>query len=948
MPNCIDDLLEFSGHALTREEATAIMDGVMRAYRKGGSVQAAEAQIRRATRDFVPGDDAVRAFERAADEDYQPSPYTPEQLAEQRLSPRDDGERVVTNTPPDLKGVKKNKRRFLKNAQPKNEGDAEALIDASGLPDESPKTNAEAWNEAAVKAHEEAVTAKEKQLRLHQLQLDANMRLSVERARLGGGIKAAREVLIGSVETNARALTNKYWATIGKEVEAFTKDPSVRAMDEQSRDTALIDAIMNNDALQQGNPFQRLAFAYLSIKNNIFTRQNVAGADIKYVKGHISQRDLWSPVRVRTFGLNARELATLAKPTTDNATRFKLRARARRNFAEYVAPHVDPSRLINPDGTAVDVIEFLEAAWDSIATGGATSSVSASQQSLAQKLGQQREVWLKDAKSFVEINKAFGRSDIYTMLHGEIERGARNIAMLESLGPNPSRGYRQLVAEATEHQATLTPGNPTKGSFTLENIWAEISGGNRLAEGGVSGIDEWNRYEVVARTMKGARNLVAVSKLGYLPLSQVTDIATFHVMARVNGLGGADEITSIIKGYRGGDVKAEMEELGLVVNAFQNDLTLRFTGDTGTGEGWTDSLGNFGYKVTGAKRMTDAMKHAAQLLISLKLAKIKKTAWENIDPRHKQMLELYRIDAEDWKIIQESKTDTIAGKEVVTPVTVGRHVPKELMGDDVDLAKRTEARIRSVEEKLYGLMSEEADTFVLTPGVYERAFMKGGTKAGTVAGDVFWRNFMLFKSFSVTMLTKIYPRIMRAQGKEWNGPAGIFTEFIILNTIAGGLALQLKTVVSGQEPKDMKDPKFWLAAFLQGGGIGIFGDFLFKSTNRFGQSIFSTVAGPVWGSASDAIVATKGNVDKAVAGEETRFIEQSAQWLHKNTPLIGTWYAKLALDHLIFLRLQEAANPGYRQRMEERVERDGGHWWYPPTEDLPSNPPNLERALGED
>ena len=41
-----------------------------------------------------------------------------------------------------------------------------------------------------------------------------------------------------------------------------------------------------------------------------------------------------------------------------------------------------------------------------------------------------------------------------------------------------------------------------------------------------------------------------------------------------------------------------------------------------------------------------------------------------------------------------------------------------------------------------------------------------------------------------------------------------------------------------------------------------------------------------------------------------------------NTPFANLFYTRAALDYLIWFRLQEAANPGYLARYEERMRRE--------------------------
>ena len=73
----------------------------------------------------------------------------------------------------------------------------------------------------------------------------------------------------------------------------------------------------------------------------------------------------------------------------------------------------------------------------------------------------------------------------------------------------------------------------------------------------------------------------------------------------------------------------------------------------------------------------------------------------------------------------------------------------------------------------------------------------------------------------------------------------------------------------GRDPRPMEGPEFWGAAFLQGGGLGIYGDFLFSDVNRFDRGLAETIAGPVVGFADDVRKLTIGNVTQAIKGEDT-------------------------------------------------------------------------------
>jgi len=63
-------------------------------------------------------------------------------------------------------------------------------------------------------------------------------------------------------------------------------------------------------------------------------------------------------------------------------------------------------------------------------------------------------------------------------------------------------------------------------------------------------------------------------------------------------------------------------------------------------------------------------------------------------------------------------------------------------------------------------------------------------------------------------------------------------------------------------------------------------------------------------------------------------------------PFNNAWYAKAALDHLIWQQVMESLSPGYLQRMRRRVAREYDQdFWYEPGKLTPSRAPNIGTAL---
>ena len=262
-----------------------------------------------------------------------------------------------------------------------------------------------------------------------------------------------------------------------------------------------------------------------------------------------------------------------------------------------------------------------------------------------------------------------------------------------------------------------------------------------------------------------------------------------------------------------------------------------------------------------------------------------------------------------------------------------------------------EAAVNHASAALLGFIDNEAKSAVIAPDIVTRATMTQGARAGTLGGEI-GRSLMLFKSFPVAMMLRNIDRI-KSLGKE-GAPIGRTAYSIALMTgltLFGALSIELKDLASGKNPRDATTRKFWGAAAAQGGGAGIFGDILYTGmggNSRAGQPNWSSLAGPVFGTAIDAANVTLGNAGQAMAGKETHAGAELLRFARQNTPFLNLWYARAAIDHMGFNDLQEQLSPGYlaRQRAAARQMGVSSYWWQPDSA-IPDQAPQLATAVGE-
>lgn len=218
--------------------------------------------------------------------------------------------------------------------------------------------------------------------------------------------------------------------------------------------------------------------------------------------------------------------------------------------------------------------------------------------------------------------------------------------------------------------------------------------------------------------------------------------------------------------------------------------------------------------------------------------------------------------------------------------------------------------------KLASYFSDRGKYAVLEPGARERAILRQGTRAGTPVGEAL-RTIMQFKAFPVAMIIKVWGREVYGGQEGAARAAGIF-HMMVASTVFGFMAMSAKDLAKGRTPRDPTDPMTWAAAFTQGGGAGIYGDFLVGKYNRFGNSALETAAGPTLSSAADIInlwAATRGGDGRAATALRIGLA---------NTPFANLFYTRPALDYLFLYQVQEALNPGFLRRMERRLKEENG------------------------
>jgi hypothetical protein len=535
---------------------------------------------------------------------------------------------------------------------------------------------------------------------------------------------------------------------------------------------------------------------------------------------------------------------------------------------------------------------------------------------LAKRLSQGRQLHFRDAGAWFEYHEQFGQRTLAESVLASFELGARNAALMRQFGTNPRAEFEADIRwmRETRRDDFALMEQLRRGEKALANRFDVLDGTARMAVN-----------EMAARIGSGWRTWQNMSKLGGVVLSAIADVPIKASELRYQGVGllqgYADGFASIVRGRGRGEQREVADLLRAGAEGMRGALGSRFD-VTDTVPGTLAKLQDRFFAWTGLKYWTDAQRAGAELVMARALGRQKDAAWSALAPETQRVLELYDIGQADWDMLRAQTWRQADGRTYLTP-DVAQRVDEQAILDELGRRGAVAATARDIAAyrrdlglRLQAFYADRAEFAVLNPGARERAILLQGTRPGTPEGEAL-RFFAQFKAFPVAVVTKVWGREIYGGQDGFGRLAGV-THMLAASIVFGYLAMAAKDLAKGRTPRDPTSPKTWAAAFVQGGGAGIYGDFLFGEYNRFGKGFLASVGGPTAGAVEDIVDLW----NRVKRGDDVAASLLKTAVAH--TPFANLFYTRVALDYLLLYQLQEMASPGFLQRMERRIERENG------------------------
>lgn len=632
----------------------------------------------------------------------------------------------------------------------------------------------------------------------------------------------------------------------------------------------------------------------------------------------------------------------------------RMRKAGAAKWKDYVRTRLDweriQERLGVEDPARFDREEFLDAAWTDLSNGEhfkpdniAEIKPSVGPANLAKKVSQARTLHWIDADAAFGYLQEFGPANgsLSETVLGGLQSAARSAGLMRVLGPNYEANI-QAVADQLQRDLLGTPtGDKWRGKAReVQDLLHHVDGSLSIPHSSLG-----------AKVGSGLRAWQSMAKLGAAVVSQISDVPVFaaNIAHRFDtGLlpGVRDALGGLLQGRPKGERAEILAECGYFHESIAQQVAARW--EPGDVPGAMSKAMEQFFKWGGITWWTETLRSAAVLTTSRRLGDVHAKGWDGLPKVTRDMLGLYRIDAGRWDLLRMASAREADGAAYLTPEGLSV-VPDAAFRDYLDRSGRpsSDAAVGALRtdlaDSMRSLFLDQSEYAVLEPSARTRQVMLRGSQAGTWTGEGL-RMFAQFKSFPVVYVQKVFGREIQGRGydtlgaylksgdqKAFGAMLGLMASLLVSGYVAGAA----KDLLKLRKPRPLDDWRTWAAAWTQGGGLGIYGDFLFGQASRFGSGPLDVIAGPVpgalaeglklgWTARDEVFDITRQYLEDGEVEAPTDLASKAFRYGVNNTPFMNLHLLRPALNALLFWRIEEALNPGSLRRSEKRLYKETG------------------------
>jgi hypothetical protein len=627
-------------------------------------------------------------------------------------------------------------------------------------------------------------------------------------------------------------------------------------------------------------------------------------------------------------------------PQSQNSVRMT-KAGKRKWVADHV-DNVDWNKTRWPDGTPIPAdkrVAVLENVFDTLTTDGATkidvTAFRGSSGGVGNTMDRHRFLHYKNSQAWLDVHEAYGDGNVFETLVRHIEEMSHKIATVETFGPNPEMTKMNIMsivrseaakggAEALAHADAVMK---NKFDPMFETVMRE---------------NPMDPHSTFGNLVTGTANVLTAAQLGSASFLAIPGdfMQTAAVRALTTGRKGIFDgvgtyLKTMIADPKG--MRSMATQSGFIMDevVMATYAQSRFTGVSTVGPAATRQLAEATMRLSLMSGHTRAARWTVQSEYMGMMHRARGKSFQ--DAEFSSVMQRYGILPDEW--------DALRG--AVQPWTPRKGA--EFMRP-IDILKTDLPNKQALYRKFQGMIYDEARKMVPEATVEGAVSLRSTTRPDTLVGSLMY-SFSMYKNFPISFMM-IYGRL-GLTSPSIKGRLGFYAGLGAGMTMVGALGTQMREISKGRDPLPMDNAAFMGKAFLSGGALSIWGDFLFAGVNEYGRGPAESVAGP--------LVSFMGDTTDLVLGDAFQFAEtvgslsdkdfesttaaKSVEWAKRYMPGTSIWWARLALERQVFDRLQELADPSAYQKQQRKVsnrQRDygQGHWWAP-GDTSPDRAPNF-------
>ena len=592
-----------------------------------------------------------------------------------------------------------------------------------------------------------------------------------------------------------------------------------------------------------------------------------------------------------------------------------------------------------------------------------------------------RELHFKSGADWRAYNDQYGVHNPTRTVIESLSTGARRVALMKEFGTKPREAFEHdlgmrkaglqqeskanttKLGKLQDQQAAAAKPERAKEIASLE---AQIS----AAKDKFDDFSKWdqplrNRFAQIDGSAQRpvnrplaniASNWMAIqrmAKLGRVAFTHFASLPSKAIEARYWGIPFARRYGSLFSGItQGAEGSVKRQALDATLVAFENRLghmmAMYDVADAPAGRlaQWESMF----FKLTGVSSVVDNQRGDAEAMFAAHVGSKRDQAWADIGPKEQRVLQGFGIGEAEWKALHGVEWSKFGDRTYLTPSDA-----MKLSDDQVKayLKESEFAKLGRAEPTADDIGKARQDLATTIAAAYsDRAGFAVPQPSARIRAMMFGKNFEpgtpINTALKLIYQFKIWPAdmIQRAWGRELYGTIGDgrmdrvagLVEAAVGAVVFGTASESLRDAIQGKNPiAEMEHSP--IGALLKGGqrsGFGsLIGDFLLGEFDRHGFSAVGSLAGPTF-SQIDTLMdllhaggRTKDGTFSAAAWRERG--ADTLRLAHDNIPYMNLWATGLAMDTLVWHRLQEWISPGYLQRAEQRQSQQAGtQYWLSP------------------